>query len=1156
MSEIVQKLGFDASEAIANLASFSYSVGQANSSLKQFQGTAAARSSFNKTNKDLKKTKNNATDLTVSWQTMIRVIQTQLIVRGLNAIITSLQDATERARELGLAIAEIQTIGGGFQTGQAITDDVLAISDATGKTAKDIAEGVYQTLSNQVVEAGEALNFTAQAAKLATVTVSKTGDAVNALSSVMNAYELNASQAEHVSGVLFKTVELGRIRLSELANTIGRVTPLASQLGITYEELLAALTTMTRQGVKTDTAITQTRAVLNKLIAPSQDLLDLYEKWNVETGEQAIETFGGLTGLLQEITKETRGSSTELSKYFRRVRATSGVMSLMNDEGQLAAENLKEIQEGTTAAANAWEEFAKTDAQRLTQASQELENIMTRIGLKLLPALATSMSAFNDMLEMQYDFWFRIVGGINVADKAANTYHKNVEEGLTRIEVLRKRSAEAQREFYSDLTRAASQYYNVLDREEDKIAAKRDRNINVATDAFNKVGDNVLDVYESNLEGLRNFVSKANDEILSGTQQIADIQRQINANVLDERLEKAGNVFGRLRVLEDEYFSQRRKAAQAFSEVDASKESKERALQEIEIARQLNQQALETAKQTGHLTTIQKFRDRDTELLRQKQNVIKRNNDQIENNIDSAKDEIEVYKEGLTVLEDRLKRIKELAKDGLIDGGAAKAQITELASEIRQVLSRADNSKLFLDSIGIERNIGLISGSLEEAFNAAEIDWLSEIDRAKQVFAKEVIPVRIAFDPTGEREQAAAAFGIRREDYSSLRDFHQAINEEAKRYGQIQDEVNGKIDETSQKLQTDVKTALQNVLGISRAREESARKTANREADSLALAGRLAGIKEREAFVTKRTNDLLSEQNSLANNLEKSFLETATKLREGKTLEDGALRVLKERVTVAENLNQITSKEADAYNTTLNALTNASQLQKEINDLQAILPEKDKAEAANRVLSLLNGQREAQREGVNLAAKAKEELDRARDSVSGLNTNMWSATRTIGQASEQARLAATNVSAIGTNATSILGSLQSVVNKLNQVKQAAIEAAQAQAQVAAGGGAAQYFGGPMKYFAAGGITRGQDKIPTVLSRGETVINSKNSRRFFSELNAMNQGSQPVFREQGGSVTNVGDVNVTVNGGDSSQQTVREIGRALRREIQRGNIKLR
>ena len=116
-------------------------------------------------------------------------------------------------------------------------------------------------------------------------------------------------------------------------------------------------------------------------------------------------------------------------------------------------------------------------------------------------------------------------------------------------------------------------------------------------------------------------------------------------------------------------------------------------------------------------------------------------------------------------------------------------------------------------------------------------------------------------------------------------------------------------------------------------------------------------------------------------------------------------------------------------------------------------------------------------------------------------------------------------------------------------------AASASQQVnVAGGAAAQYHGGPMKYFAHGG--RGQDKIPAMLTKKETVVSAKNSQRFFSELNAMNQGSQPVYREQGGTVTNVGDVNVTVQGGDSSQQTVREIGRALRREVQRGTIKLR
>jgi hypothetical protein len=38
-------------------------------------------------------------------------------------------------------------------------------------------------------------------------------------------------------------------------------------------------------------------------------------------------------------------------------------------------------------------------------------------------------------------------------------------------------------------------------------------------------------------------------------------------------------------------------------------------------------------------------------------------------------------------------------------------------------------------------------------------------------------------------------------------------------------------------------------------------------------------------------------------------------------------------------------------------------------------------------------------------------------------------------------------------------------------------------------------------------------------------------------------------------TNVGDINVNVKGGDTSEQTVRNIASSLRREIQRGTVRL-
>ncbi|MND09691.1 hypothetical protein D3C83_332250 [compost metagenome] len=53
---------------------------------------------------------------------------------------------------------------------------------------------------------------------------------------------------------------------------------------------------------------------------------------------------------------------------------------------------------------------------------------------------------------------------------------------------------------------------------------------------------------------------------------------------------------------------------------------------------------------------------------------------------------------------------------------------------------------------------------------------------------------------------------------------------------------------------------------------------------------------------------------------------------------------------------------------------------------------------------------------------------------------------------------------------------------------------------------------------------------------------------------MNAGIQPVFRSEGGYTTNIGDINVTVQGGGSSTQTARDIGLALRRNIRLGVLR--
>jgi hypothetical protein len=123
-----------------------------------------------------------------------------------------------------------------------------------------------------------------------------------------------------------------------------------------------------------------------------------------------------------------------------------------------------------------------------------------------------------------------------------------------------------------------------------------------------------------------------------------------------------------------------------------------------------------------------------------------------------------------------------------------------------------------------------------------------------------------------------------------------------------------------------------------------------------------------------------------------------------------------------------------------------------------------------------------------------------------------------------------------------------------QAAQARIPAT-ARQQVGAGRRAQGFaMGGLVKklsYFASGGFARGTDTIPAMLTKGEYVVNAKSTKQFYSQLVAMNSGRQPIYRQEGGPVTNISVGDINVQGGKNPAQTGRQIVGVIRRELRRG-----
>ena len=89
-----------------------------------------------------------------------------------------------------------------------------------------------------------------------------TETAADAITTILNAYKMSAEEAGTVSDQLFTTVRLGKTTFGELGASIAQVAPIAAAYGISIDQVLGAVASLTKQGTPTAQAMTQIRAAI------------------------------------------------------------------------------------------------------------------------------------------------------------------------------------------------------------------------------------------------------------------------------------------------------------------------------------------------------------------------------------------------------------------------------------------------------------------------------------------------------------------------------------------------------------------------------------------------------------------------------------------------------------------------------------------------------------------------------------------------------------------------------------------------------------------------------------------------------------------------------------------------------------------------------
>lgn len=345
----------------------------------------------------------------ITWEGVARVIVGSLVSRGIQGLVNAFRDALSIVNEFEVRISEIRTLSQRSQQGfEQWASSVRNLSDAFGLPILDVAEAAYETLSNQVAEGAESFRFLNEAARLSRISNSSLADSVNLLSGVINAYGESVGSARRISDSFFKSVDLGRFRVEDIADSFGNVAILGKQLGVSFEELEAALATLTLQSIPPAEGMTFLRNTMINMIRPTEAMSEWLASIGATSAESAVEaySFVGVMRLLAQHVENSNEPLSELGTLFGRIRGVLGAAGLTSAFNTFE-DHLDQIKNSSEEANKAFEIMSESVGKRLQIELQKIANFFTvdlgRDAAASLDTLNTLIGGTADRLKDVYE---------------------------------------------------------------------------------------------------------------------------------------------------------------------------------------------------------------------------------------------------------------------------------------------------------------------------------------------------------------------------------------------------------------------------------------------------------------------------------------------------------------------------------------------------------------------------------------------------------------------------------------------------------------------------------------------------------------------------------------------------------------------------------
>ncbi|MBP7509914.1 MAG: phage tail tape measure protein [Prolixibacteraceae bacterium] len=318
------------------------------------------------------------------------------------AVVAAFVPAISASMEFGRAMGEVSTlVDSNTVSMDTLGNSLLNLSTKYGQMPVEQTKALYNVISTGYTEIADANRILEASNKAAIAGVTDVNTAFEASVAIMKPYGMGVEQINSAYDKLFQTVNLGITKMPELSASMSQVTPIAQAVGISIDELLASISSMTvTTKASTSEVATQMSALSSGILEGAGKQALIKKKYGLEIDMSSVALKNkGLLNFLGDITKQlnTLDATTRdmaLSDIFGRREAILAYMTLTGAGAKAFSEHLDKIKNSAGATEAAFQKMSETVGFQFDRMKASAMAMLIRIGQAVEPLVASILSVF------------------------------------------------------------------------------------------------------------------------------------------------------------------------------------------------------------------------------------------------------------------------------------------------------------------------------------------------------------------------------------------------------------------------------------------------------------------------------------------------------------------------------------------------------------------------------------------------------------------------------------------------------------------------------------------------------------------------------------------------------------------------------------------